>query len=70
MFRYDPAHHDHFVADALFSHLPDQFLADWEMGTGEDAQAHDVNILLERRPHNIFYRLVKAGVNDVHAGVL
>jgi hypothetical protein len=36
---------------------------------GQDGQADDIGILLERRSGNLLWRLAQAGVNHFHAGV-
>src|SRR5579864_9003163 len=60
---------DQDVVHALFAQQLHDAGHDRVMGSGEDGQSDDLDVLLQRSVYDHFRGLAKASVNDLHAGV-
>ncbi len=67
--RDDPADDDQHVVEALLLQQLHDARADVHVRAGQDRQADDVGVLLQRRADDLLGRLAEAGVDHLHAGV-
>src|SRR5512141_817993 len=67
--RDDPAAEEHHVAHLLLAEELDDPRKQVVVRPGEDRQADTVDVLLRRRAHDHFGRLVQTRVDDLHTGV-
>src|SRR5262245_30514045 len=67
--RNDPAdHHEHIVQPLLLEEIHEP-RRDVIVRAGEDRQADDVGVLLQRGRHDLLGCLAKAGIDDFHPGI-